>query len=153
MQNDRPNTIPWPPIVYVSAVAMGVALQKVLPLPELNKAAFQLCGGFLALVAIAIDMSTFLTFRKHKTTILPNKGATNLITTGPFAWSRNPIYVANTVLVLGLGLYFENWWMTGLAFVAALATQKLAIEREETHLAKKFGKTWNNYAARVRRWL
>jgi protein-S-isoprenylcysteine O-methyltransferase Ste14 len=98
-------------------------------------------------------VATFATFRKHKTTIMPNQAATNLITTGPFAWSRNPIYLANTALVLGAGLYFENLWLVGLAFVAALITQKLAIEREEKHLAAKFGAAWEGYAARVRIWV
>lgn len=110
-------------------------------------------GGVLALTAIAIDITTFMAFRKHKTTVMPNKAATNLITTGPFAWSRNPIYVANTALVLGAGLYFGNLWLVVFAFVAAFVTQKLAIEREEKHLAGKFGAAWEAYAARVRRWV
>ena len=47
----------------------------------------------------------------------------------------------------------DHLWLVMLAFVAAFITQKLAIEREEKHLAAKFGAAWNNYAGRVRRWL
>jgi protein-S-isoprenylcysteine O-methyltransferase Ste14 len=156
MQNDRPNTIPWPPIIYVSAAALGVVAQRILPLPWVDGAfatALQILGAILAISALLLDVTTFATFRKHKTTVMPNKGATSLITTGPFAWSRNPIYVANTALVLGAGLYFGNFWLVVSAFVAAGVTQKLAIEREEKHLAGKFGAAWESYAARVRRWV
>jgi protein-S-isoprenylcysteine O-methyltransferase Ste14 len=153
MQEDRPNTIPWPPIIYLGAALLGVLAQRVIPLPGLGGAVFQILGALLAIAALSLDVATFFTFRKHKTTIMPNQAATNLITTGPFAWSRNPIYVANTALVLGAGLYFGNFWLVGLAFVAALMTQKLAIEREERHLAAKFGAEWETYVARVRRWI
>ncbi len=156
MQNDRPNTIPWPPIIYFSAAAVGVVAQLLVPLPWVDGGfaiVLQILGATLAITALSLDVATFATFRKHKTTVMPNKAATNLITTGPFVWSRNPIYIANTALVLGAGLYFGNWWLAGLAFVAAMVTQKLAIEREERHLSAKFGAAWKSYAARVRRWV
>lgn len=156
MQNDRPNTIPWPPIIYLGAAAAGVIARRVMPMPWVEgnlTSALQILGAALVVAAIALDVITFVTFRKHKTTVMPNKGATNLITSGPFAWSRNPIYVANTMLVLGAGLYFGNLWLAGSACVAAFVTQKLAIEREERHLAAKFGVAWETYAAKVRRWM
>lgn len=156
MQYDRPNTIPWPPIIYITAAVIGVVAQRFWSLPWVGGnlgLVTQVLGAALAIAALSLDVATFATFRKHKTTVMPNKAATNLITTGPFAWSRNPIYVANTVLVMGAGLYFGNVWLAGLAFVAAFLTQKLAIEREEKHLAAKFGDAWQGYAKRVRRWL
>jgi protein-S-isoprenylcysteine O-methyltransferase Ste14 len=153
MQNDRPNILPWPPIIYLTTALLGVLAQRAVPLPWFSSELIKVLGAALAIAALSLDVATFATFRKHKTTIMPNQAATNLITTGPFAWSRNPIYVANTALVMGAGLYFGNLWLVGLAFVAALITQKLAIEREEKHLAAKFGAAWKTYAERVRRWL
>jgi protein-S-isoprenylcysteine O-methyltransferase Ste14 len=153
MENDRPNTIPWPPIIYLGAALVGVLTQRFIPLPLIGGEAVKVLGAVLAIAALTLDVATFATFLKHQTTIMPNQAATNLITTGPFAWSRNPIYVANTALVLGAGLYFGNLWLVGLAFVAAVITQKLAIEREEQHLAAKFGAAWDSYAAQVRRWI
>jgi protein-S-isoprenylcysteine O-methyltransferase Ste14 len=55
--------------------------------------------------------------------------------------------------VLGAGIYFGNWWLVGLALVAAVITQKLAIEREERHMAAKFGDEWVAYTQKVRRWI
>ena len=113
-------------------------------------AAIGLC---LACAAVALDVTAALAFRRHRTTILPHRGATALITEGPFGWSRNPIYVANTLLVTGMGLLFGSAWLVIAAFVAAFLTQKLAIEREEGHLAARFGQAWTEYAARTPRWL
>jgi protein-S-isoprenylcysteine O-methyltransferase Ste14 len=156
MQNDRPNRIPWPPIIYLSAVILGLIVDVNYPLPWVEgPIAFtlQILGAGLAIGALIMDVVTVKTFHAHQTTILPHKGASNLITTGPFAWSRNPIYLGNTLLVLGAGLYFGKWWLVILAPLAAFVTQKLAIEREEKHLAQKFGTEWTSYAAKVRRWI
>jgi protein-S-isoprenylcysteine O-methyltransferase Ste14 len=152
MENDSPNRIPWPPIIYLGAAVVGIILGRILPLPWPEIAGLNMAGGILALAAIGWDVTSMLTFARHKANIMPNRAATKLITSGPFAWSRNPIYLGNTLLVLGAGIYFANWWLVGLAFVAAFVTQKLAIEREEAHMAAKFGVEWESYAKRVRRW-
>jgi protein-S-isoprenylcysteine O-methyltransferase Ste14 len=156
MNSDRPNSIPWPPIIYLSVVIAGLIIDVNVPLPWLTGGTATLLkylGGALGIAALAIDLYSVQTFRDHHTTIMPNKGASNLITSGPFEWSRNPIYVGNTLLVLGAGLFFGKWWLVILAPVAALITQKLAIEREEKHLAAKFGAAWDEYSAKVRRWV
>lgn len=152
----RPNTVPWPPLIYLAAALLGYALHLALPLPWLSSSAATAAtwlGGAMGLAALANDVWAAMTFRKHRTTILPNRGATNLITTGPFAWSRNPIYVGNTALLFGAGLFFGVAWFCAAALAAAFVTRKLAIEREEAHLEEKFGEEWVNYAARVPRWL
>ena len=79
--------------------------------------------------------------------------ATALITDGPFAKSRNPIYTGNTLLVTGAGLLFGLMWLVAAGLIAAFVTQKLAIEREERHLEGRFGVAWKAYAARTPRWL
>jgi protein-S-isoprenylcysteine O-methyltransferase Ste14 len=109
-------------------------------------------GLFMLAAAIAIELATALTFRRHKTTILPHRAATRLITSGPFAWSRNPIYLANTMLLIGVGLAFGIGWLVLTAPFAAGLTLLLAIKREERHLAQQFGDDWKAYAARTGRW-
>jgi len=153
---DTPNRIPWPPIVYLAALLAGLALNWYLPLPWPERpfrfvlAAIGLCAIGLA---VALDIAAFRLFRRHRTTIMPHRAASALITEGPFARSRNPIYVGNTLLVSGLGLLFGVAWLVPAALLAAFAVQKLAIEREEAHLAEKFGEAWRDYAARTPRWL
>lgn len=153
---DRPNRIPWPPIIYIAAAALALLLHHFVPLPWTGGflrypiAAIGLC--FIC-AAIALEIVTALTFRRHRTTILPHRAATALITDGPFAKSRNPIYTGNTMLLLGAGLLTGIAWLVIAAPLAALTVQKLAIEREERHLAARFGAEWQAYAARTPRWL
>jgi protein-S-isoprenylcysteine O-methyltransferase Ste14 len=149
---DRPNSVPWPPLIYIGMAIIAVVLNWIRPL-GLDWPLLKYIGAILLVIAIAIEVWSFLTFRKHRTTIMPNKGADHLITSGPFAHSRNPIYVANTILVSGIGLYFGNLWLILAAFIAAILTQELAIKREEKHLALKFGEAWRDYTTRVPRWL
>lgn len=154
--SQRPNSLPWPPLLFAGGALVALGLQAVLPLPWPGgtwAAALLMLGLFLAATGIALDLAAMLAFRRHQTTVLPNRGATRLITDGPFRLTRNPIYVGNTLLVAGLGLVFGVAWLIPAALVSAWATQKLAIEREEEHLALRFGLDWARYAARTPRWL
>lgn len=153
---DRPNTIPWPPILFAGAALVALGLQALVPLPWPGgawAAILLMAGLFLAAAGLALDLATMLTFRRFRTTVLPHRGATRLITEGPFRLSRNPIYVGNTLLVAGAGLVFGVAWLIPAAFAGAYATAKLAIAREEQHLALRFGPDWAAYAARTPRWL
>ena len=67
--------------------------------------------------------------------------------------TRNPIYVANTLVMIGIALISGIAWFLIFALVAAFLTQKLAIEPEERHLEAKFGKKYRDYCKKVRRWL
>lgn len=153
---ERPNAIPWPPLLYVAAAAAALVLNHLFPLPwvsgiaRLSLAALGLCclGA-----GVALEIVTAFCFRRHRTTILPHRAATALITDGPFASSRNPIYLGNTLLMWGAGLLFGIAWFLPAGLIAAFLVQKLAIEREERHLAEKFGAAWDSYAARTPRWL
>lgn len=153
---DRPNRIPWPPIIYLASAAIGLLLhwQASLPWPEgVLRIVLAAAGMAFVCGAIALDIAAMKAFRRHKTTIMPNKGATSLITSGPFALSRNPIYVGNTLLMVGAGLLFGIAWLIPAGLIAAYVTQRLAIEREERHLATRFGAAWEAYAAKTPRWL
>ncbi|MCI5077011.1 isoprenylcysteine carboxylmethyltransferase family protein [Oricola sp.] len=153
---ERPNSFPWPPVIYVIALVAGWLLQRLLPLPWFGGATGEVmfAAGVLAILgALAVDLTAMRTMHSVRTTILPHRKADHLVTKGVFGLSRNPIYVANTVLVIGAGLISGIAWYFALAFVAAFATQKLAIEREEKHLEARFGKTYRDYKKRVSRWL
>ena len=151
----RPNTLPWPPVIYATAILAGALSGYVFPTPwPMHPLSDFLFGiGFLLIaIALAIDFTAMRLMHSKKTTIMPNRAAQHLVSTGPFAVSRNPIYLANTMLTIGAGLMAGIIWFLPLAFIAAFATQKLAIEREEAHLSAKFGKNWRDYSKKVRRW-
>lgn len=153
---NRPNTLPWPPIVYLAAVAAAIVLHWLLPLPWIPRPLSELLfavGWLVVGAALAIEFSAMRTMARAKTTIMPNRGSDHLVTNGPFSFTRNPIYLGNTMLMIGIGLIAGIVWFILLAPVAAFATQKLAIEREERHLEIRFGKKFRDYAKKVRRWI
>lgn len=153
---DKPNTLPWPPLIYIAAVSIAVLLHWLVPLPWLGnplREFFFAVGWLVVAGAIAIDISAMRAMRCAKTTIMPHKGSAHLVTSGPFSFSRNPIYLGNTMLMIGIGLIAGILWFILLAPLAGLATTKLAIEREERHLQARFGKKYRDYSKKVRRWI
>ncbi len=150
---ERPNTIPWPPIILVSAIAIGWFVQKIFPLDWLEGYTIWPLGALMIIAALATDVWAFVTFSKAHTTLMPNGHSKHLVSHGPFAWSRNPIYVGNVALISGIGLASANPWQLMAAIVAGILIGQLAIKREEKHLAANFSKQWAAYSSRVRRWL
>lgn len=153
---DRPSTLPWPPILYCIAIVLAVALGWLVPLPWIGQPMSDMLfaiGLIVAAGGLALDIVSVRTLLRHRTTFSPIAAAGHLVTTGPYALSRNPIYLGNTLIMIGAGLASGIAWFLLLALVAAFATQKLAIEREERHLDARFGKRWRDYAKKVRRWI
>ena len=152
----RPSSFPWPPLIYVAAIAASILLHILLELPwvpsPLSDLLFAL--GWLCVAAgVALLFSSLRTLRRAKTTAAPTRSATHLVTDGPFGISRNPIYLGNTIVMIGIGLISGMLWFIILAPVAAFATQKAAVEPEERHLEQKFGKRYRDYVKKVRRWI
>ena len=152
----KPGVLPLPPLIYIAAIAISIILHSIYPLPWFSSplADILFAAGWLALVAVvALFFTAIRTMTRAKTPINPNATPEHLVTTGPFAVTRNPIYLANTLLMIGVGLISGITWFLPLAVIAAFLTQKVAIEREEKLLAEKFGKKYRDYAKRVRRWI
>ncbi len=152
----RPNSLPWPPIIYLAAIAASVLLNAFFPLPWFGQPLLDVLfvTGWLMIAAfVALNISAIRVMRRAGTTVRPDRGTDHLVTEGPFSFTRNPLYLAGTILVLGIGLVSGIVWFLLLAVLAAFAVQKLAIEREERHLQARFGKTYADYAGRVRRWI
>jgi protein-S-isoprenylcysteine O-methyltransferase Ste14 len=152
----RPNTLPWPPIIYLAAIAVSILLNVFYPLPwfaqPLSVILFAI--GWLMIAAfIVLNIAAICAMRRAGTTVRPDRGTDHLVTDGPFFFTRNPLYLAGTMLILGIGLVSGIVWFLLLAILAAFAVQKLTIEREERHLQARFGKTYLDYASRVRRWI
>lgn len=152
----RPNSLPWPPIIFLAALVVGALLDVFYPLPWLGQPVSDVLFvlGWLMIAAfVALNISAIRAMRQAGTTVRPDRATDHLVTSGPFSFTRNPLYLAGTMLVLGIGLVSGIAWFLLLAIVAAFAIQKLAIEHEERHLQARFGDTYLDYAARVRRWI
>jgi protein-S-isoprenylcysteine O-methyltransferase Ste14 len=152
----KPSAFPWPPLIYVAAIAASILLWEFVPLPWFGSPMSDIlfAVGWIVIVAVvAIDISAMRTLARAKTTMRPDRASTRLVTSGAFSFTRNPIYLANTLIMIGVALIAGIVWFIPLALIAAFLTQKLAIEGEEKHLALRFGKKYHDYARRVRRWI
>lgn len=150
MNTSTPNRLPWPPMIFATCVVAGLAANWIMPL-ALPSALFW-PGVALLAGGLCLDLWAMWTMFSARTNILPHRAADRLVTHGPFALTRNPIYVGNTIAMLGLALVLRNGWMIAAALLAAAFTHNLAVVREEAHLKANFGKAWDDYAAQVKRW-
>ncbi len=144
-----------PPVWFFGCLGAGWGLDKALPLsipfPSLG---WQL-GPALLLFATASGLAVWAMglFHLRRTTVLPFGVATALLTTGPYRWSRNPLYIATVATLVAFGLLLGTFWVLLSAAALVLALDRLVIPGEEAVLAGVFGNDHANYARRVRRWL
>lgn len=101
-------------------------------------------------IGLAIAIRTLL---QAHTPINPYKATTALITDDLFRFSRNPIYVSDTLIYVGLSLVLNAWWTLALTPVLIWIMQVGVIAREEEYLERKFGEDYLRYKRQVRRWL
>ena len=143
----------WPPVATgVPLVAGWLATRwwgDPLALP-----AWSVPLGWVLVGAFAVwNGWALLLFHRHHTGLLPGQPARRLMTGGPFAVSRNPLYLGLMVLYVGLALVLPSLWALLLAPVATLGLDRGAIRPEEALLRAEFGSAYEEYARSVRRWL
>ena len=150
----RPTPVPWPPILIAAALAAGFVLGRAFPLgwPGLDDTAARVIGYGLGAAGVALIAWGFVTLRRAGTTIMPHQRAAQLVTDGAFAFRRNPIYMGETLVFLGLAEFTHNIWFAVLAPVFAISIYALAIRPEEQHLEARFGQAYLDYKERTRRW-
>jgi protein-S-isoprenylcysteine O-methyltransferase Ste14 len=152
--DDRPNTIPWPPIIYAVVLVATCLLQRLIPIRSIAYPPVSNLIGWPTFVwGIAIAVLALMRFRAAGTPIDPTAPAKHLATAGIYAWSRNPMYLGALIAFAGLGIALGATWLLILLPVTGVALRKLAIEREEAYLTRRFGDTYRAYIARVRRWI
>lgn len=152
-QDEPPSRLPWPPLLIVATIAVGAALDALIPLPFVWPAPARAVGVAIIALALANDIWCAAIMRRRGTTMRPDRAVSHLVTEGPFRWSRNPIYVSHVALTAGVGLALASPWTMLLLPALAVGLTLLAIRPEERHLARKFGSEFDAYVARTRRWL
>ena len=92
-------------------------------------------------------------FRRAKTTPVPIRPATTLVMSGPYRFTRNPMYVGLAIATLGCGRVLRTWWPLVLLIPTIAIVNEFVILPEERYLHRRFGVEYDAYARRVRRWL
>lgn len=142
-----------PPLVYLASIALGTILHFVWPISLLPHGVSSRFGAAIVLLAIGLFLSAVRSFRAAGTPVPGNRPTTTIVRTGPYRFSRNPIYLAFSLLQLGIALWVNSLWLlvTLLAAVAVMAL--VVIPKEERYLEARFPSQYPSYKASVRRWL
>jgi len=145
--------VPW---VFILAYLIGFVVQLYMPIPirspEIVRIAL-IAGLILVVIGVAVAFSALGIFRKRSTTTIPFETPTSLVTSGPYRFTRNPMYVGLTLVYLGVaGTRAEIWPVIVLPVMLAYVNF-IVIPVEERHLRDAFGDEYADYGARVRRWL
>lgn len=140
-----------PPRVYLAAIVTGVLFQLAMPLPFLPGP--MAAGAILVIAAIALLWYSVARFRAAGTPVPARKPTTAIVRTGPYRFSRNPIYLAYSLFQLGIAIWMNSLWLLATLAVAIALMHFIVIRREEQYLERRFGLEYLRYKASVRRWV
>ncbi len=144
-----------PPFVYAIGFAVGILLQRWHPLPiTTHGATGRLIGAAIfGAVYLTFFISAFAGFRRARTTLIPNRPASALVTSGAYRVTRNPMYVSLAALYVCVALLVNGWWPIILLPLVIVTIDRAVIAREERYLTIAFPQDYPAYVSRVRRWL
>jgi protein-S-isoprenylcysteine O-methyltransferase Ste14 len=134
-------------------IAAGFLLDSFWTLPLALLPYQNLAGIAVVVLGLGLSARSVIEFVRHGTHPDPHRPTTTIIRSGPFRWSRNPIYLAFAIVHLGLGVWFAKTWVVLTLPLAVAIIRYGVIAPEERYLGQKFGAEYENYLTAVRRWL
>lgn len=144
-----------PPVITILCAVLAWALAHFTPDFAYALPARLPIAALFALTGLTLDVFCLLAFRKAKTTpspLAPSK-STRIVPTGPYAFSRNPMYLGLAMLLIGLCIYLANPLTLLAVVVFVVYITRFQIIPEERLLLIKFGDAYADYIRTVRRWI
>ena len=142
-----------PPRIYLATIELGMLghvlwrdnfVSRVIGLPA---------GALLVVLSVALFVTATRAFKAAGTPVPGNQPATAFVRSGPYRFSRNPIYLAFSLLQLGLALLVNSLTMVMTLALAVAVMALVVIPREERYLAQRFPSEYSAHKASTRRWL
>jgi protein-S-isoprenylcysteine O-methyltransferase Ste14 len=154
-EKDHPGTslMVHPPIIALLCIGIAYLLGRLIPLPFAAPAILRYIGLALTVVGVLLGIGAFIEFQKARTTVDPHGSTTQLVISGIYHFTRNPMYLGLLLIVIGLPLYFGLFWGIVTAPVFIFVMDHLVIQHEEIYLERKFKEAYIDYRSRVRRWV
>ncbi len=153
--HDRANSFPWPPVLFVAAFIAAWAMAQALPIawPGVDDSAARVIGIGFGVVGVVLVAWAIAALIGGGTTVMPDKASTALVTSGPYGYFRNPIYLGEVLILLAAAELTKNVWYIATAASFAVLVTVLQILPEERHLEARFGDAYRDYKSRTRRWI
>lgn len=131
----------------------GHLLNRWLPIDIFPVYAAWMAGALFLLLGLALIASAMVKFTRSGTTIRPDRASSTLVIAGPYRFTRNPMYVGLAIAYFGLAIADRSPWSLILLPVVLTVIRYAVIAHEEAFLERRFGSSYIDYKARVRRWL
>ena len=152
-ERDNAGVVAPPPLIYGGPLLLGLLLNRKFGVPFLPRGVARTFGWSLLGGGMLLAGWSFRTMRRADTPIDPREPVARLVTTGPFQYTRNPAYLALTMIYTGVASLANALSCVLLLPAVLLVIQRGVIEREESYLEGRFGEEYLRYKARVRRWI
>jgi protein-S-isoprenylcysteine O-methyltransferase Ste14 len=149
----HPNIRISPPLLALLHVVLAFLLTRLIPLPLSVPPILQTVGFLLVILGFLLGVAALIAFRRAGTTLQPRGRVAQLVTSGIYSFTRNPVYLGFLLILIGISLDSGSYWGILLAPVLVILFNQFVIRPEEEYLASKFGEQFTSYKAKVRRWL
>ena len=151
-ESDTAGVAAPPPLIHAVGLTAGLLLNAAAPVGRVP-APMRAIGALPLLAGISFIGLSLREMRRARTNVSPYKPTEALVEAGPYRLSRNPIYDGFALIHAGVGLLTGAAWAL-VSLVPAVAVIRFGvIDREERYLRRRLGRPYEEYAARVRRWL
>jgi protein-S-isoprenylcysteine O-methyltransferase Ste14 len=151
--NDQTTKKVLPPVYFLAAIVLAVALHFLFPIRQLIEFPWRLAGLVPSIIGLTIALSADRMFRQCNTTVKPFEKSNALVTSGVFAMTRNPMYLGLTLGLLGIAVFLGSVISMLPVIVFPILLDRLFIQKEERMLEETFGGRFLEYKSRVRRWI
>jgi protein-S-isoprenylcysteine O-methyltransferase Ste14 len=153
--SDTPGVIIFPPLIPLSILILGIVLNLAAPLDLLQQVPLLVrivIGTMAFAVGVGMVIGATRNFRQIGTNVNPLQPTLVLATTGIFRWTRNPMYVGGSIVLLGIAIGGALDWVLFLLILSLPLVHYGIILREENYLARKFGEEYRSYQKQVARY-
>lgn len=150
---DNPGVAAPPPLIYLIALVAGLVVNRIYSARLLPRSVPRSSGLSLVLGGFLIGLLGLREMRRVETNVSPYKPSTGIVASGPYRFTRNPIYVGFTLMYLGISALANALWPVLLLPGVLTLMNRGVIDREEAYLERKFGEEYLSYKERARRWI
>ena len=151
---DSSNAVIRPPIAWGLAFVAGVGVDWLHPMPFLPTSfPTAWLGGAIFALGFALAVWAIVSIRKAGTQVETYKPTTTIVASGPYSFTRNPIYIGMFLGQIGLAIGFNSLWLLATLVLFYSVIRYGVVAREEAYLERKFNNVYRDYKSRVRRWL
>lgn len=147
-----PKFVDLPPVWLMAFIGAVWLLAQAVPLPIFGGLGDGL-AVLLALIGLTLFAAAVWEMTRARTTVIPHRAASALVTSGVFRLSRNPIYLGDVFFLLAAILWLDVPLALPLVWVFVRVITVRFIEGEEARLRAGFGAAFDDWASQVRRWI